>query len=190
MSEKQATNKWISDHTPKPKPKKQEQDDRLLIEDGEYTLRGWGKSLVSWDGEKEIDPSDWEDLLFSIGEDVHDFSTGWYDTPFYDGFGTLSGTACINGKCADRSEINYIGEGEALAALGLTKKQTFQVVAIWKHGMYDQAPTSDTFYFTETGWDYYNDHYSTPSHSLPIFQKMITPFIQTGTPMIMPFLLP
>ena len=139
-----------------------EQDDRLKIFGGEYTFGGYGKNLVSWDGEKEIDPAEWEALLSHIGSDVNNFSTGWYDTPFFDGFGALSGTGCINGECSDRSEINYIGEGEALAALGLTKKQTFYVVAIWKHLIYDEAPSPDTFKFAGIGWDYYDDHYSTP----------------------------
>jgi|GEM_PF-4248132 len=75
------------------------------------------------------------------------------------------------------SEIhsNHSSSPGRLAALGLTKKQTFYVVAIWKHLTYDEAPSAGTFKFTEIGWDYYNDHYSTPTHSL-------TPFIQLGIP--------
>lgn len=141
--------------------------------------------IKSWDGRVEIDPVEWDELLEFVGDDVHSFSTGWYDTPFFDQWGLSSGIGCFNGgeDCYDRSELNYIGEGQALAALGLTKKQTFYVVAIWKHLIHNEPPSAGTFKFTDIGWEHYNQHYSTPSHSL-------TPFTQLGTPMTTPLLFP
>jgi len=55
-------------------------------------------------------------------------------------------------------------------------------VAIWKHAIYDEAPSTGTFKFTGIGWDYYNDHYSTPSRSL-------TPLVQIGVPISIRMLL-
>jgi hypothetical protein len=136
-------------------------DDPLGIFDEEnYTFGGYGK-LKSWDGIKQIDPKDWNRLLASIGNDVNSSSikTGWYDTPFYDYGGLLKGTACISGKCYDRSELNYIGEGEALAASGKSKEEATEFVNNWKEIVYGHPASYGVNDMTGVGWDYYHENY-------------------------------
>jgi hypothetical protein len=134
--------------------------------------------LESWDGRVEIDPVEWENLLKVVGDDVQLFSTGWYDTPFFNDY-TRSGIGCFNGgqDCYDRSELNYIGEGEALAALGLSRDATQNIVWAWKNkgplvlglGGLDSTPrrvSQGTIDMTNIGWNYYHEHYSETSLSL------------------------
>jgi hypothetical protein len=169
---------------------KQGQVDRLKIYGGEYIFWGYGGNLTSWNGDKEIDPAEWEALLYHIGYDVHNFSTGWYDTPLFDGFGYLSGTGCINGKCYDRSELNYVGEGEALAALGLSNEATHNIVWTWKNQgnivwcalgveCSFRKPSQGTIDMTDIGWEFYHEYYSSPSHSLDTF-TVVPPGIATS----------
>jgi hypothetical protein len=135
-------------------------------------------SIHSWDGHGEIDPVEWNELLKNVGDNVHTFSTGWYDTPFFNNYSD-SGIGCFNGgrDCYDRSELNYIGEGEALAALGLSKEVTHNVVWAWKNAKpfmfglagLDSTPkkvTPGTYEMTDVGWDYYHTHYSSVSQSV------------------------
>jgi hypothetical protein len=128
----------------------------------------------SWGGQgsTEINPLEFEQWLKAVGDDLQGFPTvGWYDTPLYDAGGDLTGTGCIYGRCYDRSELNYIGEGEALAKLGLSKETTHKVVFTWKNRyslIYGLAgldsttkPVSQgTYEMTDIGWDYYNEHYA------------------------------
>jgi hypothetical protein len=147
-------------------------------------------SILSWDGLGEIDPVEWEKLLRNVGDGVHSFSTGWYDTPFFNNYSD-SGIGCFNGgrDCYDRSELNYIGEGEALAALGLSKEATHNVVWAWKNAKpfalrlagLDSTPnkvSQGTYAMTDVGWGYYHAHYSEPSHSL--FSVINSPGIVTS----------
>jgi hypothetical protein len=143
-----------------------------------------GGHIPSWEGFGEIDPVEWNKLLRNVGNDVHFFSTGWYDTPFFNNY-TDSGIGCFNGgtNCYDRSELNYIGEGEALAALGFSRETTHNIVWTWKNkgpivlgllGL-DSTPrevSQGTSQMTDVGWTYYHEHYSEPSYSL---LSIITP---------------
>jgi hypothetical protein len=127
----------------------------------------------SWGGigPQEIEPMEFEQMLKSVGDDLHGFPTlGWYDTPFYNAGGKLTGIGCVNGKCYDRSELNYIGEGEALAKLGLSRDATHNVVFIWKNkwsllsGLVGLDSTTKpvsqgTYEMTDIGWSYYVQHY-------------------------------
>jgi hypothetical protein len=136
-------------------------DDPLKILDEEnYMFGGYGR-LKSWDGIKQIDPKDWNSLLARIGNDISasKIKTGWYDTPFYNYGGLLKGTACINGKCYDRAELNYIGEGEALAARGKSKEKTLEFVNNWKEIVYGHPASYGVNDMTGVGWDYYHEHY-------------------------------
>ncbi len=150
--------------------------DPLKIFGGETIFWGLGADLVSWDETKQIDPKEWEALLSDTGYKVNRswIKTGWRDTPLFNGFGFLSGRACLNpGNCYDRSELNYIGEGEALAALGLSKEGAHNVVWAWKNkgpfvlGLlgFDSTPrevSQGTYEMTDVGWDYYHDQYLSP----------------------------
>jgi hypothetical protein len=137
--------------------------------------------LESWDT-TNIEPADFDELLGAIGVDVHRRSKSWlffaavnYDTPFFNGYGLLSGTGCINGKCYDRSELNYVGEGEVWAALGVSKSEGHMIVTAWKHkgcaeigfhgetlclnpAAYNQ-PTEGVIEMFDTGYDYYNQYF-------------------------------
>ncbi len=135
-------------------------------------------SIPSWPDRGEIDPVEWERLLKNVGDGVHAFSTGWYDTPFFNNYSD-SGIGCFNGgrDCYDRSELNYIGEGEALAALGFSKEATHNIVWAWKNkgplgwgllGL-DSTPrkvSQGTYEMTDVGWEYYHENFSEPSQSL------------------------
>jgi hypothetical protein len=142
-----------------------------------------GGKVGSW-GCGQIDPVEWEKLLQNVGDDVNRFSTGWYDTPFFNNYGLLTGTGCFGEKCYTRTELNYIGEGEALAAVGLSKDSTHDVVWAWKNkGPFvwgvlgvDSTPrqvSQGTYEMTDIGWNYYHEHYSEPS--LTIRSLMMLP---------------
>lgn len=144
----------------------------------------WTTSSYPWDfpvydswghlGPMEINPTDFELMLQAVGDDLQGFPTfGWYDTPFFDHGGNLTGTACINGSCYDRSELNYIGEGEALAKIGLSRDAAHFVVKLWKNksnvfncGFSSRycghltEPSQGTIDMTDIGWYYYTEHYS------------------------------
>jgi len=130
----------------------------------------------SWgdQGPIEIDNMEFEQMLKAVGDDLQGFPTlGWYDTPFYNVGGDLTGIGCVNGKCYDRSELNYIGEGEALAKMGFSRESTQNIVWAWKNkGAFvfglvglDSTPTKvsqGTIDMTDIGWIYYTQHYSGP----------------------------
>jgi hypothetical protein len=160
-------------------PIHQKQQEQILL----ITNFADGGRIPSWEGSGEIDPVEWEKLLKNVGDNVHSFSTGWYDTPFYNRYGTLKGTGCLNGKCYDRSEINYIGEGEAWAALGVSKETTHEIVSFWKKSIYHHAPSSGAMEMTDIGYDYYEEHYSEPS--LSVLSLMMMPPV-TSPPLSMP----
>jgi hypothetical protein len=126
----------------------------------------------SWSDQAVIESREFEQMLKIVGDDLQGFPTlGWYDTPFYNAGGNATGIGCVNGKCYDRSELNYIGEGEALAKLGLSKEITHQVVFVWKNklplalGLLGLESTTNpvsqgTYEMTDIGWDYYNANYA------------------------------
>jgi hypothetical protein len=144
--------------------------------------RGGRRAQVApaWGVPTEIDPFEFELMLKAIGDDAYSFSWGWYDTPFYNGGRTksYSGVGCIYSRCYTRTELNYIGEGESLAALGLSKEATHGVVWSWKMvtrtitcltsigNNCNFSVSQGTYEMTDVGWDYYNEHYSYPSLSV------------------------
>ncbi len=113
-----------------------------------------GERAPSWPGSMVIDPGEFDDMLGVVGDDVQDFSIGWYDTPFWNRYGMLEGTGNIYGNDYNRSDINYVGEGEAWAALGKSKSETQNIVAFWKEIVYWHRPSDATFKFTDVGYDY------------------------------------
>lgn len=107
-----------------------------------------------------------------------DGTLGWFDTPLFNGESRLfgsearNGTACIpGGKCYNRTELNYIGEGEALAAMGFSKEDTHKIVWTWKNAKNIgwcalgveckfREPSQGTYEMTDVGWEFYNQYYS------------------------------
>lgn len=137
----------------------------------------------SWgdQGPKEIDPVEFEQMLKTVGDDLQGFPTlGWYDTPFYNAGGDLTGIACVNGNCYDRSELNYIGEGEALAKMGFSREATQDIVWAWKNkgniawcGLGVECsfsePSQGTIEMTDIGWNYYTQHYGGAPYPGPMW---------------------
>ncbi len=135
----------------------------------------------SWgdQGPMEINPVDFEHMLKAVGDDLQGFPTlGWYDTPFYDAGGKLTGIGCIYGSCYDRSELNYIGEGMALAKMGFSRESTQNIVWAWKNkgpfvlGLLGLDSTTrdvsqGTIDMTNIGWDYYTENYTGAPYSEP-----------------------
>ena len=138
-----------------------------------------GKILASWDGVKQIDPEQWYGLLNWVGSTINrDGTLGWFDTPLFNGESRIlgsdarNGTACIpGGKCYNRTELNYIGEGEALAAMGFSKEDTHKIVWTWKNAKNIgwcalgvdckfREPSQGTYEMTDVGWEFYNKNYS------------------------------
>lgn len=167
---KKKSNKELQDMHPKPEPS----GGPILW----ITNFADGGHIPSWDGAGEIDPVEWDQLLKNVGDDVHTFSTGWYDTPFFNNYSD-SGNGCFKGgkDCYDRSELNYIGEGESLAALGFSNKATQDIVWTWKNKgnivwcalgveCSFRKPSQGTIDMTDIGWNYYHEHYLEPSNSL------------------------
>jgi len=124
---------------------------------------------------------EFEQMLKAVGDDLQGFPTlGWYDTPFYDAGGKLTGTGCVYGKCYDRSELNYIGEGEALAKMGFSREATQSIVRTWKNkwdilsgfvgldGIFTEV-SQGTEDMTDIGWRYYTEHYTDTSIPEPIW---------------------
>ena len=139
-------------------------------------------SLIdSWDGAQNIDPAEWQQLLAKIGANVHKtpkillfLKAVNYDTPFFDkgrffGLSKLNGTGCIYGECYDRSELNYIAQGELWAAIGVPKQVGKLIVLEWKQtksfppfDLQNPVPvTNGTFEMFDVGYDYYQENYST-----------------------------
>jgi hypothetical protein len=83
----------------------------------------------------ELDPFEFQQILRAVGDDVQGFSLGWYDTPFYNVYGNYTGKAYLNGRLYDRSALNYIGEGEALARIGFSRDATQAIVWTWKNAL-------------------------------------------------------
>jgi len=157
----------------RPKRNNQQQDNDSLTYKFENNIL-----LGSWDFDQDIPPDEFEDLLLAIVDDVHNktprelvLSAAGYDTPFYNhstyfGIGRLSGTGCIYGKCYDRSELNYIGEGALWAAAGASKAEGHQIVTTWKlliwinHG--PQLTTPGTLEMFDLGYNTYYQVYPYP----------------------------
>jgi len=119
----------------------------------------------SWGPPNDIDPADFNELLGKIRTDVHETPSALlvlkspiYDTPFYNRNGKYTGTGCLNGKCYDRSELNYVGEGELWAGLGFTKDRTHGIVSAWK-AIYGHSPSQGTIEMTDIGFDHYQELY-------------------------------
>ncbi len=94
----------------------------------------------------------------------------WYDTPFYNKGGRLSGTGCFGTECYDRSELNYIGEGGVWAGVGLSKEATHNIVWAWKNKVpfvlgllgLDSTPrevSQRVMDMTDLAYDYYHELY-------------------------------
>ena len=120
-----------------------------------------------------IDPAEWDELLSAIRNQAHGMNR-WqlialaliYDTPFYDnsvyGLGKLPGTGCIGQGCYDRSELNYIAQGELWAAAGLEIEEAIAIVRFWKATPIMHFPTNasgGTLIMLDIGFQDYVTHY-------------------------------
>ena len=136
----------------------------------------WNQNGLLYMGEEpmNIDPSQWELLLTAIREQVHGLNR-WqlialalsYDTPFYNnslyGLGEVPGTGCIDQYgCFDRSELNYIAQGELWAAAGVDFEDAESIVRFWKFMpiMHFSAEASGgTLIMLSVGYSDYEEHY-------------------------------
>jgi hypothetical protein len=141
---------------------------------------GWDLTVLDlWEGAQNIDSVEWQLLLAKLGANVHDTSkielllkAVNYDTPLFDkgrffGLSRLKGVGCIEGACYDRSELNYIGEGELWAAIGVPKPLGHLLVWDWKQtksfppfDLGNPVPvTNKTFEMFDVGYDSYEQNY-------------------------------
>lgn len=135
----------------------------------------WENDLPLYMGEDpmNIDPAEWDELLSAIRNQAHDMKRWqlialalFYDTPFYDnsvyGLGKLPGTGCIGQGCYDRSELNYIAQGELWAAAGLEIEEAVAIVRFWKATPSMHFPTNasgGTLIMLDIGFHDYVTHY-------------------------------
>ena len=134
--------------------------------------------LDSWDWAEDIGNGDFGELLTVVAKDIHEKPKAWlvlaavnYDTPFFNGYGLYSGTGCLNGKCYDRSELNYIAQGALWAAVGVSKEAGHEIVEAWKrkgcipgtdaclNPAAVNQPTQETLEMFDLGFDFYNQLY-------------------------------
>ena len=129
------------------------------------------------DGDLMIDSDDFERMLIAIFFDLKNRDTTpsntpekislmrdqyLYDTPFWNGYGLYPGKACINSRCYERQEINYVAQGMWSADSGQTLGEGLRTVYNWKHFAYNQAPSYGTAYWFKVGYNFYtqmDDHY-------------------------------
>jgi hypothetical protein len=133
--------------------------------------------LQSWEGEKDIDPGDWEMLRSEIRDDVY---SSWgtflpieapsYDTPFYNDHGKLSGRGCLGEKCYDRSELNYVAQGELWAAVGVSNERGHEIVRFWKEmkclWLCERNDLQEEYDMFDNGYFHYQELY--PPHPTTI----------------------
>jgi len=168
-------------HPPKPKRK------TLNIHD--TTEKGY---FQSWEGEQNIDPGDWQDLLADIRDDVHStwgtflpIEATYYDTPFYNDHGNLSGRGCLGEKCYDRSELNYVAQGELWAAVGVSNQTGHAIVKFWKESkclwMCERNDLQEEKEIFDIGYHDYQEHY--PPHPISpydVIPGIIVPLAPMG----------
>jgi hypothetical protein len=173
LSEHQVTQKY---NTELHKQKKK-RDTLDIFNPSNWTDKGY---LISWDGEVDIDPSDW-DLLLSISRDKAHSTPGIilfyesfsFDTMFYNDHGKLSGRGCINGICYDRSELNYVAQGELWAALGSSNPTGHKIVEAWKEAkcLCNRNDLQEEYDMFDIGYHHYQElyphHPNTPDETLP-----------------------
>jgi len=173
-------------------PKSKEELAKMRNKKKRDTLNFWDPSsrvdgnpngyLESWDGEKDIDPADWEKLLSQIRDNVHStpgivlfYGSFSYDTPFYNDHGNLSGRACLGGECYDRSELNYVAQGELWAALGASNETGHKIVKTWKESKClwtcDRNDLQEEYDMFDVGYHHYQELYphlpNTPDETIP-----------------------
>ena len=126
--------------------------------------------FMSWEGEKNIPSDYWQYLLSSTREDVHwSFSeflpieATYYDTPFYNDHGHLTGRGCLDDICYDRSELNYVAQGEIWAAAGVSNKTGHAIVKFWKEAycfwMCERTDLQEEYDLFDAGYEDYQEHY-------------------------------
>jgi hypothetical protein len=126
----------------------------------------------------DIDPVEFAELLSALRNQVHGmnrweliFLAMFYDTPFYDnsfyGLGRLPGIGCIEGLgCYDRSELNYIAQGELWAAAGADNEVATAIVRFWKSMPIMHFPTGasgGTLIMLDVGFYDYTGHFPNDS---------------------------
>jgi len=138
------------------------------------------KDFSGNDKDSPIGIEEFEEFADKVAEDLnaHDLSwpgvaggRGTYDTPFYNGGESERRTSdpnAANGQwpagqqvciesigCSGRSEINYIAQGMWGAAVGEPKPVSEAIVRLWKGWEYLEAPSEDTLFWLQYGYDYY-----------------------------------
>jgi hypothetical protein len=123
---------------------------------------------------------EFEEFSDKVAEDLHSHDIDWpgnvagryeYDTPFYNngtswrntddpqlqaGYYPAAQQVCIETiRCSGRSEINYIAQGMWGAATGEPKPISNSIVWTWKIWEYQEAPSDDTLFWLNYGYDYY-----------------------------------
>ncbi len=80
-----------------------------------------------------------------------------YDTPFWNGNGTLTGNICFsNGQCHDRNDVNYIAQGMWSAAAHEGKVGGKFIANYWKQDQYGHGASPEVLHWVEVGVDLYN----------------------------------
>jgi hypothetical protein len=142
---------------------------------GTTLVNCWEQDLPLYMGKEpmNIDPAEWDELLSAIRNQANGMKR-WqlialaliYDTPFYDnsvyGLGKLPGTGCVGQGCYDRSELNYIAQGELWAAAGLEIEEAIAIVRIWKSMPIMHFPSNasgGTLIMLDIGFQDYVTHY-------------------------------
>jgi hypothetical protein len=138
--------------------------------------------LLSWEGEKDIDPAQWDLLLKLSREKAHStpgiilfYQSFSFDTMFYNDHSKLSGRACLDDKCYDRSELNYVAQGELWAALGASNPTGHKIVKNWKESKClwrcDRNDLQEEYDMFDIGYDHYGElyphHPDTPYNTIP-----------------------
>jgi RHS repeat-associated protein len=162
------------------KPKPSEELVKMRYQKKRETLNFWDPSsrvdgdpngyLKSWEGEKVIDSADWDLLRLQIRDDVHStwgmflpIEAMWYDTPFYNDRGNLSGHGCLDDKCYDRSELNYVAQGELWAAVGVSNRRGHSIVKFWKESKClwrcDRNDLQEEYDMFDNGYYHYQELY-------------------------------
>jgi len=79
-----------------------------------------------------------------------------YDTLFWDGYGADTGSICVDAKCYNRTEVNYVAQGMYSAKYeGSLLGEV--VVNLWKYKEYKHFASEGTINWFEVGNNFYND---------------------------------
>jgi len=115
------------------------------------------------DGPLDISMEDLQNLLLAVFFDVkarktsgiHYYERGFYDTPFWNGYGLLPGDVCVDETCYKRQEVNYVAQGMWAANAGQSIEQSRHTVEVWKNLVYGEDPSLATYFWNDVGYNTY-----------------------------------